>query len=80
MSRVPGSIYTPPTLSVLDRVTTVVEAVAFWLAVVLPVAYVLVLLGTISSPVSIALVFVGHAVCLYVGHAHGPGRLFEVAV
>lgn len=51
--------------------TSALRAIAFWTAVVLPLAYVPVLGGFTPAELGISIVAV-HAVCLFVGHEHTP--------
>ena len=50
------------------------RAVAFWIAVVLPLAYLPVLYGAISLPglESLFVLLVVHVGCVIVGHNHTP--------
>ena len=50
------------------------QAVAFWIAVVLPLAYLPVLYGAISLPglESLFVLLVVHVGCVIVGHDHSP--------
>lgn len=57
-------------------VTTALRAIAFWAAVVLPLAYVPALVDLASTELFLAIIPV-HALCLFVGHEYTPGPRFS---
>jgi hypothetical protein len=69
--RLPG-VGTNPLASIANLATTAVQAVAFWLAVVLPLAYLPLVAGgvTASELVPFAALLAVNVVALTVGHDH----------